>query len=268
MVPNRFAALARDLEPTRTVHRSRRTVNGFGVHDVIIETPDHSQGMALMSGAHVADVLRIYRTRYSELSLDPRIAHITIFKNHGSDAGTSLEHPHSELVATPVISHQVRERLQQALNHYDEYGDCMFCQMIQEELEEQARVVMVTPHFAAVKLFASASPFSTCIYPLRHMASFGYISGAGINDLAHVLRTVLASSTPDSKHPDFNHTIRIAPSECFGARYHCYVSIIPRMTRVAGFELGSGIFINTVLPETASEFLHQVKVDHADAAVV
>jgi UDPglucose--hexose-1-phosphate uridylyltransferase len=267
--PPRDPAIARDLEPTRTIHRSHRTINGFGVHDVIIETPDHSQYMALMSDAHLADILRIYKTRYNDLSLDPRIAQIAIFKNHGRDTGTSFEHPNSQLVATPVISHQVRERLQQALNHYDEYGDCMFCQMIQEELEEQARVVMVTPHFAAVELFASASPFSTYIYPLRHMASFGDISGTEINDLARVLRTVLAKLYAGLKNPDFNYTIGIAPSECFGAKYfHWYVSIIPRMTRVAGFELGPGMFINTVLPETAAELLHQVKVDHADAAVV
>jgi len=94
VVPNKFAALARDVPPTRTVHRSRRTIQGFGVHDVIVETTDHSQAMALMSDVHVTDVLRIYKARYDELSLDPRIAHVTIFKNHGVDAGTSLEHPY------------------------------------------------------------------------------------------------------------------------------------------------------------------------------
>jgi UDPglucose--hexose-1-phosphate uridylyltransferase len=267
LVPNRFAALARELEPSRTIHRSRRTINGFGVHDVIVETPDHSQFMALMSDTQVGDVLRIYKTRYNELSLDPRIAQLTIFKNHGHAAGTSLEHPHSQLVATPVISHQVRERLQQALSHYDEYGDCIFCQMVQEELEEQTRIVMVTPHFAVMELFASATPFSTYIYPLRHMASFGDISGAEINDLAHVMRTVLAKLHVGLKNPDFNYTIRTAPSECFGAKYfHWYVSIIPRLTRMAGFELGSGMFINTVLPEAAAAFLREVKVENATGA--
>ena len=98
------------------------------MHDVIIDTPNHSQSIATMSDAHVANVLRVYKSRYDALSLDPRIAHVTIFKNHGADAGASLEHPHSQLIATPVISRQVRERFQQALNHYDEYGECMFCQ--------------------------------------------------------------------------------------------------------------------------------------------
>ncbi|MBZ5720286.1 MAG: galactose-1-phosphate uridylyltransferase [Acidobacteriia bacterium] len=262
VVPNRFAALARDLEPTRTIHRSRRTINGFGVHDVIIETPDHSQFMALMSDNHVADVLRVYKTRYDALSHDARIAHLTIFKNHGRDAGTSLEHPHSQLIATPVISHQVRGRFQHALAHYDEYGECMFCQMIEEELQEETRVVMSTEHFVALELFASATPFCTHIYPRRHMASFGDISAAEIQDLARTLREVLAKLYYGLEDPDFNFTIRSAPAECVGVRYfHWYVSIIPRLTRVAGFELGSGMFINTVLPEAAAEFLRKVKAE-------
>src|SRR5581483_11969433 len=269
VVPNRFAALNKDAEPTRTIHRSRRTINGFGVHDVIVETPDHSQFMALMTDARVADILRIYKTLHTELAHDPRIAHVTMFKNHGRDAGTSLEHPHSQLIATPVISHQIRERIHQALSHYDEYGECMFCQMVGEELEEKVRVVMTTEHFVALELFASATPFCTHIYPRRHMASFGDISAAEVADLARTLRTVLAKMYYGLDNPDFNYTIRSAPAECVGVKYfHWYVSIIPRLTRVAGFELGSGMFINSVLPEAAAEFLRSVKLESAAAAGV
>jgi len=181
------------------------------VHDVIIEEPDHSQVMAVMSDAEVADLLRVYKARYSALSLDPRIAHITIFKNHGTDAGTSLEHPHSQLVATPVISWQVRQRFQEALRHYDDYGECMFCQSIEEELDEKQRIVMATEHFVALELFASPAPFSTHIFPRRHMASFGDISAPELADLGRVLRTVLAKLYPGLHNPDFNYTIRTAP---------------------------------------------------------
>jgi UDPglucose--hexose-1-phosphate uridylyltransferase len=267
VVPNKFAALSRDVEPTRTVHRSRRIVNGFGVHDVIIETPNHAQVLALMPDSYVGEILRVYKTRYDELSLDPRIAHITIFKNHGLDAGTSLEHPHSQLIATPVISHQVRERFQHALRHHDDYGECMFCQMLEEEIEEQVRVVMTSEHFVALQLFASPVPFCTHIYPRRHMASFGDISAAEINDLARMLRTMLAKLYHGLHDPDFNFTLRSAPAENFGVKYfHWYVSIIPRLTRVAGFELGSGMFINTVLPEAAAEFLRKVDVESTEVA--
>jgi len=262
VVPNKFAALSRDVQPTRTVHRSRRTVNGFGVHDVIVETPDHSQIMALMSDSYVAEILRIYKTRYDQLSLDPRIALITIFKNHGLDAGTSLEHPHSQIIATPVISLQVRERFQQALRHFDDFGECLFCQMLEEELQEQTRIVMVSEHFVALEPYASAAPFSTHIYPRRHMASFGDISGSELNDLARMLRSILAKLYHGLADTDFNFTIRSAPAESVGVKYfHWYLSVIPRLTRVAGFELGSGMFINTVLPEAAAEFLRKVDVE-------
>jgi len=264
VVPNKFAALARDVQPVRTIHRYRRSIGGFGVHDVIIETPDHSHLTALMTDAHVANVLRAYKSRYDELSLDPRIAHITIFKNHGVEAGTSLEHPHSQLVATPVISSQVRGRFQLALQHYDEYGECMFCQMIEEEIAEEDRIVLTTEHFVVLEQFASPTPFCTYILPRRHMASFGDISAPEITDLAHTLRKVLGKLHYGLGNPDFNYTLRSAPAESVGVRYfHWYVSIIPRLTRVAGFELGSGMFINTVPPESAAEFLRNVKAEAA-----
>lgn len=260
--PNKFAALSRDAQPTRTVHRSRRSINGFGVHDVIVETPDHSQVLALMPDTYVAEILRIYKTRYNELSLDPRIAHITIFKNHGIDAGTSLEHPHSQMIATPIISMQVRDRFQQALRHFDDYGECMFCQMLDEELQEQTRIVAVSEHFIVLEPYASSAPFSTHIYPRRHMASFGDVSAPEIDDLAGMLRSSLAKLYHGLANPDFNFTIRSAPAESAGVKYfHWYLSVIPRLTRVAGFELGSGMFINTVLPEAAAEFLRKVDVE-------
>ena len=267
VVPNKFSALAREAQPTRTIHRSRRSMAGFGVHDVIIETPDHSHVTALMPDAHVGNILRAYKSRYDQLSLDPRIAHVTIFKNHGLDAGTSLEHPHSQLIATPVISSQVRGRFQTALQHYDEYGDCMFCQAIEEEIAEQDRVVFVTEHFVALAPFASPTPFCTHIYPRRHMASFGDISSPEIVDLGRTLRKVLGKLYHGLGDPDFNYSLRTAPAELAGVKYfHWYVSIIPRLTRVAGFELGSGMFINTVPPEAAAEFLREVKCESAAGA--
>ena len=267
VIPNKFAALSRELQPVRTIQRSRRSLAGFGVHDVIVETTNHAHTTALMPETYVANVLRAYKARYDALSLDSRIAQITIFKNHGADAGTSLEHPHSQLVASPVISHQVRERLEEALRHYDEYGECMFCQMIEEELGEQSRIVIRSDHFVAMEPFASPTPFATYIFPRRHMAGFSDIGGNEISDLARVLRTVMAKLYHGLHDPDFNYTIRSAPIEALGVKYfHWYVSVIPRLTRVAGFELGSGMFINTVLPEAAAEFLRGVTIEQAASA--
>jgi UDPglucose--hexose-1-phosphate uridylyltransferase len=266
VVPNKFAALSPDAKPERIIRRTMRSMGGFGEHDVIVETPDHSLAMARMTDQHVADILRVYKTRYDQLSLDPRIAHVTIFKNHGADAGTSLEHPHSQMIATPVISYQVRQRFQEAMQHYDDFGCCMFCQLIEEELSDGQRLVLESEHFAAVELFASPAPFFTHIYPKRHMASFGDISAVEMADLGRVLRGLLAKLYYGLDNPDFNLTIRTAPAECVGVRYfHWYMSVIPRLTRTAGFELGSGMFINTVIPEQAADFLRNVKVESAVA---
>jgi UDPglucose--hexose-1-phosphate uridylyltransferase len=261
VVPNKFAALSRDVVPRRVIARSHSKIDGFGVHDVIVDSPDHARHMALLTDEHVAEILRCYKLRYNKLSGDARIAHITIFKNHGIDAGTSLEHPHSQMIAAPVISSQVRGRMLEALRHYDEFGECIFCHALEEELNEKTRLVTVSDHFVALEPYASPTPFATHIYPRRHMASFGFITDQEIADLAQVLRTVLAKLYFGLRNPDFNFTIRTAPDECAGVKYyHWYLSVIPRLTRVAGFELGSGMFINIVLPEAAAEFLRKVEI--------
>jgi len=267
VIPNKFAALSSDVQPTRSLQHLRRRIEGFGFHEVIIDSPEHSGYMPLLSDAHVAGILRVYKQRYNTLSLDHRVNHITIFKNHGVDAGASLQHPHSQLIATPVIPSQVRHRLFEALRHYDDAGECMFCHMVEREIEDQTRIVLKSERFVAMEVFASATPFATHIFPLRHMASFGDISEMEINDLARILRTLLAKIYVGLQNPDLNFTVRSGPAEYAGARhFHWYVSVIPRLTRMAGFELGSGMFINTVLPEAAAEYLRRVAVDKVAGA--
>ena len=268
VIPNKFAALSSEVQPTRGLQHLRRRIQGFGFHEVIIDSPDHARCMALLSDEHVAKVLGAYKQRYNELSADHRVHHITIFKNHGLDAGASLQHPHSQLIATPVIPSQVRQRLHEALRHYDDAGECMFCHMVEREVEEQTRVVLKNEHFVSMEEFASATPFATHIFPLRHMASFGDITEIEVMSLARMLRVLLAKIYVGLENPDLNFTIRSGPAEYAGARhFHWYVSVIPRLTRVAGFELGSGMFINTVLPEAAAEFLRNVAVEKVAAAV-
>jgi UDPglucose--hexose-1-phosphate uridylyltransferase len=262
VIPNKFAALSSEVQPTRNLTHLRRRMEGFGFHEVVIESPDHARPMALLPDAQVASILSVYRDRYNTLSVDARINHITIFKNHGADAGASQPHPHSQLIATPIIPSQVRHRLQEARRHYDDAGECMFCHMVEREVEDQTRIVIKGEHFVAMEVFASATPFTTHVFPMRHMASFGDISDQEINDLARVLRTLLAKLYVGLDNPDLNFTIRSGPTEYSGARhFHWYVSVIPRLTRPAGFELGSGMFINTVLPEAAAEFLRNVSTD-------
>jgi UDPglucose--hexose-1-phosphate uridylyltransferase len=269
VIPNKFAALSSDVQPNRSLQHLWRRIDGFGFHEVIIDGPDHSRCMATLPDEHVANILRVYKQRYQTLSTDHRVNHITIFKNHGRDAGASLQHPHSQLIATPMIPSQVRHRLHEALRHYDDVGECMFCHMVEREVENQTRIVLKSERFVAMEVFASATPFATHIFPLRHMASFGDISEMEVTDLGRVLRTLLAKIYVGLENPDLNFTVRSGPAEYAGVRhFHWYVSVIPRLTRMAGFELGSGMFINTVLPEAAAEFLRKVAVEKVVGAGV
>lgn len=267
VIPNKFAALSSQARPTRNLQHLRRSVDGFGFHEVVVDSPDHSACVAQLPDAQVEKILAVFKERYNALCADQRIGHVTIFKNHGADAGASLAHPHSQIIATPVIPSQVRHRLHEALRHYDDAGECMFCHMVEREIEDQTRIVITSEMFVAMEVFASATPFATHVFPLRHMASFGEITSVEISDLARVLRLLLAKLYLGLENPDLNFTVRSAPSDYAGARhFHWYLSVIPRLTRVAGFELGSGMFINTVLPEAAAEFLRKVAAEKTAGA--
>jgi UDPglucose--hexose-1-phosphate uridylyltransferase len=259
VAPNKFAALSYDGERRRTLQGIRRTVTGVGVHEVIIESPDHSKSTAVLEDSQVETLIDAYLDRFNFASRDPRVEQVTIFKNHGLAAGTSLEHPHSQIIGSPVITSQIRDRMINALRHFDEFGECIFCHVLEVELKEQARVVMETEHFVAFVQFAALTPFSMLIMPRRHMSCFSEIGDAEAADLARILRRSLAKLYYGLMDPDFNYAIRTAPKEASGVKYfHWYLSIIPRLTRVAGFELGSGMFINTSLPEENASFLREV----------
>jgi len=261
-VPNKFAALSSEGQLVRMNVGIKRTISGVGQHEVIIETPDHSQTLARMEEAEVERVLRAFLARYHAVLGDERVEAVTLFKNHGAAAGTSIEHPHSQLIGTPVIPSEVLERLETALTFYDDCGDCLFCATLHEELDEGTRVVVEGEHFAAFIPFAALSPFHLWIFPKRHSASFGNIEPAELTDLARVLRALLGKLHKGLGNPDYNFTIRTAPKESDRVKYyHWYMSVIPRVTRMAGFELGSGMFINTALPEESARFLRGVEPD-------
>lgn len=151
--------------------------------------------------------------------------------------------------------------MEEALRYFDEAGECIFCRLLLEELGDGKRIISENAHFVTFVPYASLSPFATLIFPRRHMASFGEIHEDEIVSLASILRDTLARLYHGLENPDFNYTIRTAPSECRYVRYyHWYISLIPRLTKVAGFELGSGFFVNVTLPEENAEFLRNLKL--------
>jgi len=262
VVPNKFAALTSSGHFERHIEGLVRWMSGVGIHEVIVESPLHNQTVATLSEAEVRDIFIAYKNRYLTISADSRIKLVTIFRNHGESAGTSLEHPHSQLIATPVVPSHIRYRIEEAMRYFDEHGECVFCRMLTEEEKAKERIILDTGSFVSFIPYASLSPFHTWILPKRHMASFGEIKNTEIEDLARNLKMTLAKFYYGLDNPDYNYVIRCAPigtGEC--EYYHWYISIVPRLIRTAGFELGSGMFINTSLPEENAKFLREVKLD-------
>jgi len=257
---NKFGALSLQADKERSAERLSSHMSGFGIHEVIIENPRHNTLIPLMSDEEVTDIISAYYQRYVSIKKQEGIEAIVIFKNHGPQAGTSLEHPHSQLIATPIVPPQIRSRVEQAVRFFDSTGKCVFCSTLEEELKEKKRIVFESSQFVSFLPYAGVSPFLAWIFPRRHMASFSEINAAEMKDLAFNLKTTLAKLYYGLDNPDYNYTIRSIPVNESGAEYfHWYVSIIPRISQPAGFELGSGMFINPSLPEESAEFLRSIK---------
>ena len=259
VIPNKFPA----LQPTGSLRRTARdsmfrTMEGVGRHEVVIETPKHNETIPRMTDRQVEELLLICRQRYLDLHEDPHHQIIVIFKNHGPAAGTSIEHPHCQIVASPVVPGQIQNTIDQARRHFDDQGSCVFCDVIERESRAGERVISDLGGFITIHPFASVFPFETWILPREHDASFGHIAPGDAKALGQTLKRVLLGIHQGLKDPDFNFVIHTAP--CKDERedyFHWHLQILPRLTVQAGFEFGSGMTINPVKPEDSAEFMRQ-----------
>ena len=260
---NKFAALSPGGRTTRDMKEGFFTeMKGVGVHEVIVETPLHNRSLALMGEDEILKVLNAYHERYNKLSQQPFAKLVIIFKNHGRAAGTSLEHSHSQLVVTPVVPKHIRLRHEVAIRYYDRSGRCLYSDLTEQELKSGKRIVMETEKFVTFHPFASQRPFETWILPKKHQASFGSVSTEDLGNLAHVLRINLVKLYRGLNDPDFNYVIDTAPIGDENEPYYLWhIRIIPRLTELAGFEIGSGICINTAVPEETALFMRNLNVE-------
>ncbi len=261
VVANRFPALQERGMLQPNFSRFGHALAGIGHHEVVVESRFHNTCPALETIDEIELTLRANRQRGIALHGDPRIAQIIYFKNHGVSAGASLLHPHTQLLALPVVPHNIEDRIETAKRHYSAHWECVFCRMRNEEEHAGTRMLAQTDHFSAFVPYAALSPFHVWIMPHRHTASFSDATDPELRDLAVVLRDLLKRMYVGLGDPDYNYVIRTAPRRERTAPYlHWYMSVIPRVIRTAGFELGSGMYINTALPEASAEFLRNVKI--------
>lgn len=269
VIPNKYPALAGRGDLDRKKDGFYERMNGIGAHEVIIETPIHHEKMTEMTNRHLSLVLQAYRQRLMDLREDPRLKYILLFKNHGPQAGASLAHPHTQIIATPIVPRIVRYELQSSREYFHRKERCLFCDMIEEELTVPVRIVHLDDHFVTMAPFASRFPYELFLVPRRHQAHFTDMQEAMLPRLATHLQSVLRCIREVLQDPPFNLVLHTAPNimslpshesnwETLAMDYHWHMEIIPRLTRVAGFEWGTGYYINTVAPEDAARCLRKM----------
>jgi UDPglucose--hexose-1-phosphate uridylyltransferase len=255
VVPNRFPAVrpTAGTSPHAGPGGLFKAAPGVGTHELIIECPRHKSSPTAMTDAECANVFRAYRDRLSALAADPRFAYVTVFKNVGAEAGASLAHLHSQIVATPIIPEAVRQELDGAADYHLQEGRCVFCDLVQREAQAGVRVVAATPHFQAITAYAGRFAYETWVLPRSHESHYETITDAHAAELAQLIKMILGKLDGVLGHPAYNYYLHTAPTRSGPlAYYHWHLEIVPRTARPAGFEWGSGCFINAVLPEVAA----------------
>jgi UDPglucose--hexose-1-phosphate uridylyltransferase len=262
VVPNKFPALQVEGTLDREGEGLFDRMNGIGAHEVVIEHPDHTKTLAMMSELEVERMLWAFRERILDLKKDRRFRYILIFKNHGAAAGASLEHSHSQLIALPIVPDFVREELDGAKQHFAAKERCVFCDIIRQEIAAERRVIQEDADIVAISPYAPRFPFETWILPRRHGARFEDAPRQEYEGLARMIKSVLARMNRTLEHPSYNMIIHSSPfTEETSEYYHWHVELMPKLTRTAGFEWGTGFYINPTSPEEATEVLRDARLE-------
>jgi UDPglucose--hexose-1-phosphate uridylyltransferase len=259
VVPNKYPALMIEGGLDRAGEGLYDKMNGVGAHEVVIETPRHDADFADLRESDVESVLWAYRDRIVDLKRDTRFRYVMVFKNHGAAAGASLDHSHSQLIALPVVPVNVAEEMAGARQYFDFKERCIFCDIVRQEIADGRRVIYENAGFVAVAPYAPKFPFETWILPKAHASHFEDAQRVQFGQLANVLRTTLRKLNAALDSPPFNFIVHTAPfNEREVPHYHWHLEIMPTLSKVAGFEWGSGFYINPTPPEDAAAFLRDI----------
>jgi UDPglucose--hexose-1-phosphate uridylyltransferase len=250
VVPNKFPALTPEIGVARPSDGFYTAMPGYGKHEVIIESPRHDQDLHNLSIKEIGVVVNTYQSRYKALLKDPKIKHVILFRNHGVRAGTSLAHPHSQLIALGLLPTNIRKRHKVAEEYHDDYGRCLYCALVAHEANMRERVILENNSFLGFVPYAAEVPFEIWVLPKKHQADFGELSEGGVKDFSEALKIALTGLDSKPGGPDYNYVINTTSRSHLNSEHmHWFLQIRPRITTPAGFEIGSGMQINPSLPE-------------------
>lgn len=259
VVPNKFPALQIEGELDKRGMGLFDMSNGIGAHEVIIESPYHNKDFPDLETDEIEKILEMYGQRSKDLEKDKRFKYVMIFKNFGHAAGATIDHNHSQLIALPMVPKNVLEELTGSAEYYGFRERCIFCDMIRQELEEKERIIAQNKDFIAFCPFVSRFPFEMWLMPKQHRLSYCETTRTEVSELAKILKEVLTRMRVALNDPPYNfiiHTSPINTEEKPG--YHWHMEIMPRLSRIAGFEWGTGFYAVPTSPEAAIACLKKV----------
>jgi UDPglucose--hexose-1-phosphate uridylyltransferase len=260
VVPNRFPALRTEERMVRAGAGIYDRMGGVGAHEVIIETPEHARPLPQQSPEQVEQVLQAAQERMLDLARDVRLRSVLFCRNTGTASGASLTHPHSQLVALPLVPAELQQELSGARKHFEEKERCIYCDVVAQEARERSRLVLETDGFVALSPWASRSPFELLVLPREHRSIFEQSTAQEVRGLAEALRLCLRKLDLALDKPACNFYLHTLPlREPASDWYHWHLEVRPVLALAAGFEWGSGIFINPTPPEEAAAFLRQTE---------
>jgi len=259
VISNKFPALLIEGDINRRGEGIYDRMNGIGAHEVIIETPDHESDLADLELSHFKNVIHAYQQRMLDLKNDQRLRYVMIFKNFGAAAGASLEHSHSQLIATPVIPKRVTEEMDGARRYFEYRDRCIFCDIVVQETKDRKRLISENNSYILICPFAPRFPFETWILPRTHLSNFEEATKQQLDDLAAILKDCLLRIKKALNTPPYNYIIHTTPITLKGIEfYHFHLEIIPVLTHIAGFEWGTGFYINPTGPEESAQYLKNI----------
>jgi UDPglucose--hexose-1-phosphate uridylyltransferase len=271
VIPNKYPALRIEGQVEKRGHGLYDVMDGVGAHEVIIENPDHERHLGQLGTAEIADVLRAWRARLLDLRKDDRFRYLLLFKNHGIEAGAGIPHSHCQLIALPITPPVAVTELSVCRDYFEEKERCLICDLLEQERLESLRVIRNDGNFLVFAPFASTLPFELRIAPLRHGHDFALLEDGELESLAATLSDTLLRLLWVLHDPPYNFVLHNAPPmhprlgkpdywSSLTLDYHWHIELVPRLTKIAGFEWGTGFFMNPTPPEAAARHLREANL--------
>lgn len=259
VVPNKFPALQIEGSLSKRGDGIYDRMQGIGAHEVIIDTPQCVRSITELPDTAVQELIWMYRDRLVDLRRDKRLKYGMVFKNVGAAAGATLYHSHSQVIVTPIVPRTIQRKMDACREFFEYRGRCLLCDMVVQETDAKARVVTDSGLFLAFEPYAPRTPFETWVLPKNHESHFEDIQQQGCEELAFILKRTIMRLEKGLGKVAYNYMLSTSPFDSGPlAHFHWHIEIVPRLTRVAGFEWGTGFYVNPVPPEEAAEFLRGV----------